>query len=113
MNFLLFLNIIRVLATKLRETNAGRCDTRQQYRYRVSNVKVCYSFFRGILCVLIPEILSPLCDWFSSDLVLSLFQKTVEVDVSVDASLWCTLHHIQRHAVHRGVWSPLADPNAL
>lgn len=34
-NFILFLNIIRVLATKLRETNAGRCDTRQQYRYRV------------------------------------------------------------------------------
>lgn len=33
-NFILFLNIIRVLATKLRETNAGRCDTRQQYRYR-------------------------------------------------------------------------------
>lgn len=32
-NFVLFLNIIRVLATKLRETNAGRCDTRQQYRY--------------------------------------------------------------------------------
>lgn len=31
-NFVLFLNIIRVLATKLRETNAGRCDTRQQYR---------------------------------------------------------------------------------
>ncbi|MED6233318.1 Parathyroid hormone/parathyroid hormone- peptide receptor, partial [Ataeniobius toweri] len=30
-NFVLFLNIIRVLATKLRETNAGRCDTRQQY----------------------------------------------------------------------------------
>lgn len=32
---MLFLNIIRVLATKLRETNAGRCDTRQQYRYRL------------------------------------------------------------------------------
>lgn len=34
-NFVLFLNIIRVLATKLRETNAGRCDTRQQYRYQL------------------------------------------------------------------------------
>ncbi|XP_023556536.1 parathyroid hormone/parathyroid hormone-related peptide receptor isoform X3 [Octodon degus] len=32
LNFILFINIIRVLATKLRETNAGRCDTRQQYR---------------------------------------------------------------------------------
>ncbi|KAL7977795.1 hypothetical protein Chor_010747 [Crotalus horridus] len=31
-NFILFIKIIRVLATKLRETNAGRCDTRQQYR---------------------------------------------------------------------------------
>jgi len=37
-NFMLFLNIIRVLATKLRETNAGRCDTRQQYRYQVTRV---------------------------------------------------------------------------
>lgn len=32
-NFILFINIIRVLATKLRETNAGRCDSRQQYRW--------------------------------------------------------------------------------
>lgn len=32
LNFILFINIVRVLATKLRETNAGRCDTRQQYR---------------------------------------------------------------------------------
>lgn len=32
LNFVLFINIVRVLATKLRETNAGRCDTRQQYR---------------------------------------------------------------------------------
>lgn len=45
-NFVLFLNIIRVLATKLRETNAGRCDTRQQYRYRArtSSVHV-FSFY--------------------------------------------------------------------
>ncbi|KAK2091040.1 Parathyroid hormone/parathyroid hormone- peptide receptor [Saguinus oedipus] len=34
LNFILFINIVRVLATKLRETNAGRCDTRQQYRGR-------------------------------------------------------------------------------
>lgn len=39
-NFMLFLNIIRVLATKLRETNAGRCDTRQQYRYRRSSIVI-------------------------------------------------------------------------
>uniref|UniRef100_A0A8C6SFD9 Uncharacterized protein n=1 Tax=Neogobius melanostomus TaxID=47308 RepID=A0A8C6SFD9_9GOBI len=32
LNFLLFVNIVRVLATKLRETNAGRYDTRKQYR---------------------------------------------------------------------------------
>ncbi|XP_042192170.1 parathyroid hormone 2 receptor [Callorhinchus milii] len=31
-NFMLFVNIVRVLATKLRETNAGRYDTRKQYR---------------------------------------------------------------------------------
>uniref|UniRef100_A0A8C6P7R1 Parathyroid hormone 2 receptor a n=1 Tax=Nothobranchius furzeri TaxID=105023 RepID=A0A8C6P7R1_NOTFU len=32
LNFILFVNIVRVLATKLRETNAGRYDTRKQYR---------------------------------------------------------------------------------
>ncbi|XP_051884263.1 parathyroid hormone 2 receptor-like isoform X3 [Pristis pectinata] len=31
-NFIFFVNIIRVLATKLRETNAGRYDARKQYR---------------------------------------------------------------------------------
>ncbi|XP_017810975.1 parathyroid hormone/parathyroid hormone-related peptide receptor isoform X4 [Papio anubis] len=39
LNFILFINIVRVLATKLRETNAGRCDTRQQYR--CSNPRWC------------------------------------------------------------------------
>lgn len=33
LNFILFVNIVRVLATKIRETNAGRYDTRKQYRY--------------------------------------------------------------------------------
>ncbi|XP_056303904.1 parathyroid hormone 2 receptor [Danio aesculapii] len=32
LNFFLFVNIVRVLATKIRETNAGRYDTRKQYR---------------------------------------------------------------------------------
>ncbi|KAJ8388365.1 hypothetical protein AAFF_G00133910 [Aldrovandia affinis] len=32
LNFILFVNIVRVLATKIRETNAGRFDTRKQYR---------------------------------------------------------------------------------
>lgn len=32
-NFILFVNIVRVLATKIRETNAGRYDTRKQYRF--------------------------------------------------------------------------------
>lgn len=32
LNFILFLNIVRVLAMKIRETNAGRYDTRKQYR---------------------------------------------------------------------------------
>ncbi|XP_041937333.1 parathyroid hormone 2 receptor [Alosa sapidissima] len=32
LNFMLFVNIVRVLATKIRETNAGRYDTRKQYR---------------------------------------------------------------------------------
>ncbi|XP_023677355.1 parathyroid hormone 2 receptor-like [Paramormyrops kingsleyae] len=32
LNFILFVNIVRVLATKIRETNAGHYDTRKQYR---------------------------------------------------------------------------------
>ncbi|XP_016138099.1 parathyroid hormone 2 receptor-like [Sinocyclocheilus grahami] len=32
LNFFLFVNIVRVLATKIRETNAGRYDTHKQYR---------------------------------------------------------------------------------
>lgn len=49
-NFLLFLNIVRVLATKLRETNARRCDTRQQYRCCVlAKCKIIISFFQYFL----------------------------------------------------------------
>uniref|UniRef100_A0AAY4D570 Parathyroid hormone/parathyroid hormone-related peptide receptor n=1 Tax=Denticeps clupeoides TaxID=299321 RepID=A0AAY4D570_9TELE len=44
-NFLLFLNIIRVLATKLRETNAGRCDARQQYRKLLKSTLVLMPLF--------------------------------------------------------------------
>lgn len=36
-NFLLFINIIRVLASKLWETNTGKLDPRQQYRYSSSS----------------------------------------------------------------------------
>ncbi|CAG5865976.1 unnamed protein product [Menidia menidia] len=32
LNFILFVNIVRVLATKIRESNVGRYDTRKQYR---------------------------------------------------------------------------------
>lgn len=42
---MLFLNIIRVLATKLRETNAGRCDTRQQYRKLLKSTLVLMPLF--------------------------------------------------------------------
>ncbi|KAF5892435.1 parathyroid hormone/parathyroid hormone-related peptide receptor-like, partial [Clarias magur] len=44
-NFLLFLNIIRVLATKLRESNAGRCDSRQQYRKLLKSTLVLMPLF--------------------------------------------------------------------
>ncbi|XP_044281123.1 parathyroid hormone/parathyroid hormone-related peptide receptor isoform X1 [Varanus komodoensis] len=44
-NFILFLKIIRVLATKLRETNAGRCDTRQQYRKLLKSTLVLMPLF--------------------------------------------------------------------
>lgn len=36
LNFILFVNIVRVLATKIRETNAGRYDTRKQYRFEMT-----------------------------------------------------------------------------
>lgn len=44
---------------------------------------------------------------------LLLLQKTAEVHAGADAALRRPLHHFQRHAVHRGVWSSLADPDAL
>uniref|UniRef100_A0A8C5EUP4 Parathyroid hormone/parathyroid hormone-related peptide receptor n=1 Tax=Gouania willdenowi TaxID=441366 RepID=A0A8C5EUP4_GOUWI len=44
-NFILFLNIIRVLASKLRETNAGHCDSRQQYRKLLKSTLVLMPLF--------------------------------------------------------------------
>ncbi|KAK5607141.1 Parathyroid hormone/parathyroid hormone- peptide receptor [Crenichthys baileyi] len=44
-NFLLFLNIIRVLASKLWETNTGKLDLRQQYRKLLKSTLVLMPLF--------------------------------------------------------------------
>lgn len=46
-------------------------------------------------------------------LLTYLLQKTVEVHIGADATLWCPLHRVQCHAIYRGVWNSLADPDAL
>lgn len=40
-------------------------------------------------------------------------QETTKVHAGANASLRCPLHHLQCYAVHRGVWNPLAHPDAL
>ncbi|XP_010079520.1 PREDICTED: parathyroid hormone 2 receptor, partial [Pterocles gutturalis] len=44
-NFFLFLNIVRVLASKLWETNAGKLDPRQQYRKLLKSTLVLMPLF--------------------------------------------------------------------
>ncbi|NWR77046.1 PTH1R protein, partial [Centropus unirufus] len=44
-NFFLFLNIVRVLASKLRETNTGKLDPRQQYRQLLKSTLVLMPLF--------------------------------------------------------------------
>ncbi|XP_069733004.1 parathyroid hormone/parathyroid hormone-related peptide receptor-like isoform X3 [Phaenicophaeus curvirostris] len=44
-NFFLFLNIVRVLASKLRETNTGKLDPRQQYRRLLKSTLVLMPLF--------------------------------------------------------------------
>ena len=40
-------------------------------------------------------------------------QEIVKVHVGADAVVWCTLHCVHGHAVHRRLWDSLADPDAL
>lgn len=42
-----------------------------------------------------------------------MLQKTVEVHAGADASVWRPLHHIHCHAIYRGAWDSMVDPNAL
>ncbi|NWH58416.1 PTH1R protein, partial [Geococcyx californianus] len=44
-NFFLFLNIVRVLASKLRETNTGKLDPQQQYRQLLKSTLVLMPLF--------------------------------------------------------------------
>ncbi|NWS76303.1 PTH1R protein, partial [Crotophaga sulcirostris] len=46
-NFFLFLNIVRVLASKLRETNTGKLDPRQQYRQVLAAVCPAWAVLPG------------------------------------------------------------------
>ncbi|MGH0141821.1 UNVERIFIED_CONTAM: hypothetical protein FKN15_005348 [Acipenser sinensis] len=75
-NFFLFLNIVRVLASKLWETNTGKLDPRQQYRCE-SGLR-CHGFFVAfIFCFCNGEVQAEIRKaWLRRSLAQDLKQKT-------------------------------------
>nr|XP_032831537.1 parathyroid hormone/parathyroid hormone-related peptide receptor isoform X2 [Petromyzon marinus] len=114
-NFILFINIVRVLATKLRESNAGRCDTKQQYRKLLKSTLVLMPLFgvHYIVFIAMPYTDSSRLLWHIQmhyEMFFNSFQQTGQVDAGANSRVWRALRSLCR-LPRQCRWRSLGDPH--